>query len=163
MALRTVNDRWAGDNLDDLVAYFGADPGEYPAHQVIAARCDQCTGAVFVLETDESSTCVRRTCVSCDQTTHMLDSEEHWPTTEEEAEAQYFVECACGEDRSARQLTGPRVGGGPQALAHPRRSRDRIDHRRALPDDPVMQSRQQIGVLLKARGCCGMSPSTIWI
>lgn len=98
MALRKVNDGWAGDHLDDLVAYFGADPYEYVAHQVAAARCAHCTGQVFVLETDESSTCVRRTCVQCDQTAYMLDSEEHWPTTEEEAEANYIVECTCGSD-----------------------------------------------------------------
>lgn len=28
----------------------------------------------------------------------MLDGEEYWPTTDEEAEATYFVECTCGSD-----------------------------------------------------------------
>ncbi|MET7335059.1 hypothetical protein [Nonomuraea sp. NPDC005650] len=98
MALKEINERWAGDNLDDLVAYFGADPHEYPAHQVVAARCGHCTGQVFRLETDESSTCVRRTCISCDQTVYMLDGEEYWPTTEEDDEATYVVECTCGSD-----------------------------------------------------------------
>lgn len=28
----------------------------------------------------------------------MLDSEEHWPATDEEAEARCFVECTCGSD-----------------------------------------------------------------
>ncbi|WP_433183323.1 hypothetical protein [Actinoallomurus sp. CA-150999] len=98
MALRKVDDSWAGDDLDDLVAYFGADQHEYVAHQVVSAHCGHCTGQVFVLETGESSTCVRRTCVQCDQTAYMLDSEEYWPTTEEEAEVGYIVECTCGSD-----------------------------------------------------------------
>lgn len=98
MALRKAGDGWAGDDLDDLVAYFGADPHEYLADQVVRACCAHCAGQVFVLETDESATCVRRTCVACDRTVHMLDSEEYWPTTDEEAEARYFVECACGSD-----------------------------------------------------------------
>jgi hypothetical protein len=98
VALIKVNDSWTGDTLDDLVAYFGADPHEYNAHRVVAARCAHCTGQVFVLETDESSTYVRRTCIGCDQTVYMLDGEEYWPTTEEEAEAKYIVECPCGSD-----------------------------------------------------------------
>ncbi|MDX8031416.1 hypothetical protein SK803_14410 [Lentzea sp. BCCO 10_0856] len=99
MALRKVNDRWAGDDLADLIAYFGTDQDEYPVHRVVAARCGHCAGQVFVLETDESSTYVRRTCVSCGQTAYMLDSGEHWPTTDEDAEARYIVECTCGEDQ----------------------------------------------------------------
>ncbi|WHT18033.1 hypothetical protein N8J89_33710 [Crossiella sp. CA-258035] len=99
MTLRKVDEGWAGDDLDDLIAYFGADPDEVPAHQVVVARCARCAGRVFVLETDESSTCVRRTCVGCDSTVFMLDAAEYWPTTEEEAEARYFVECSCDEDR----------------------------------------------------------------
>ncbi|GAA3627775.1 hypothetical protein GCM10022419_136180 [Nonomuraea rosea] len=98
VVLKKINERWAGDALEDLVAYFGADPHEYLAHQVVAARCGHCTGQVFLLETDESSTCVRRTCTSCDQTVYMLDGEEYWPTTEEDDEATYFVECTCGSD-----------------------------------------------------------------
>jgi hypothetical protein len=99
VTLRKINGSWVGDDINDLVTHFGADPNEYVVHQVVAAHCTHCTGQVFVLETDESSTCVRRTCSQCDEATYMLDSEEHWPTTEEEAEASYFVECTCGSDQ----------------------------------------------------------------
>ncbi|MEU8358699.1 hypothetical protein AB0C27_22070 [Nonomuraea sp. NPDC048882] len=97
MTLRQINDEWAGDDIDDLIAYFAADPNGYAVHQVVVARCAHCAGQVFVLETDESSTCVRRTCANCDRTAFMLDAEEHWLT--EEPEVEYFVECTCGEDR----------------------------------------------------------------
>jgi hypothetical protein len=96
VALRKIGDNWSGDNSDDLVAYFSAEPHEYIAHQVVGAYCVHCVGLVFVLETGESSTCVRRTCVTCDKTVYMLDSEEYWPTTEDEAEECCIVECACG-------------------------------------------------------------------
>ncbi|MGW0521057.1 hypothetical protein [Crossiella sp. NPDC003009] len=99
MTLRKVDDGWTGDDLDDLIAYFGVDPDEFQAHQVVAARCARCAGRVFVLETAESSTCVRRTCVDCDSTVFMLDAAEYWPTADEEVEARYFVECSCDEDR----------------------------------------------------------------
>lgn len=99
MTLRQVNeDEWAGDDIADLVAYFEADPPEFPAHQVVVARCADCGGQVFVLETAESGTSVRRTCTGCDRTVYMLDAEEYWPTLDEEVEARYFVECGCDSD-----------------------------------------------------------------
>ncbi|GAA2778500.1 hypothetical protein [Crossiella cryophila] len=98
MTLREIDDSWVGDDLADLLAYFAADPPEFGPHRVVAARCADCAGQVFVLETDESGTCVRRTCAGCDRTVPMLDSAENWPTLDEEAEARYFVECTCGED-----------------------------------------------------------------
>jgi hypothetical protein len=44
---------------------------------------------------------VRRTCAGRDRTISMLDSEEYWPATDEEAEARYVVECTCGSDEFA--------------------------------------------------------------
>ena len=99
MALRTVDDRWAGDNLYDWSPTSARIRLSTQQTDAVAARCGHCAGQVFVLETDESSTWVRRTCVGCDQTVYMLDGEEYWPTTEEEAEANFFVECTCGSDQ----------------------------------------------------------------
>lgn len=98
MALRRVeDDEWAGDDVDDLVAYFGADPPEFAPDQIVVARC-VCGGQVFELETTDSSTLMRRRCFKCDQTTYMLDSADWWYPLDEEAKARYICECTCGED-----------------------------------------------------------------
>lgn len=97
MALKVIDGRWAGDSLDDLIAYFDAEPDEYPAQRVVAARCALCSGRVFMMETDDSSTCVRRTCTTCHQTVHMLDSQEYWASDEED-EPTCVIECECGSD-----------------------------------------------------------------
>jgi hypothetical protein len=95
VTLARDNKTWFGDGVDDLIAYFDAEPAEYETHQVVTARCTDCSGLVFGLEMDESATCVRRTCVQCKQTAYMLDSEDQWPAADEE-EASYVAECPCG-------------------------------------------------------------------
>lgn len=84
MVLRTVSGRRTGENADDLRAWVSQLKDCPPISQTIVTTCagdvhpadDPATW--FYVECDAREALARRRCLSCGQTKHAFDSEEHW-------------------------------------------------------------------------------------
>ncbi|MDN3354025.1 hypothetical protein [Actinomadura sp. DC4] len=94
MAIDTTGEWWSGETAGDIADYLEElAPGGYPVDEVVESRCAECSGTVFSLELDPSSTCARRTCGGCGSVAYMLDSEEYWMDGDDGPQT---IACSCG-------------------------------------------------------------------
>jgi len=93
MTIDESGEFWKGTEFTDVVAYLVAlEPGGYPVHRVIEARCD-CGGASFHIHVDRDDELAQTECVGCGAKTFVADSEDHWDASVVEAQS-----CPCGEE-----------------------------------------------------------------
>lgn len=91
MTIDDSGEFWKGSEFLDVVTYLRAlEPGGYPVHRVIEARCE-CGGGSFHIHMDRDDELAQTECASCGAKTFVADSESHWD--DEAVEPQI---CPCG-------------------------------------------------------------------
>lgn len=83
MVLRTVAGRRMGETSDDLESWLGQLEGCPPVTRTVLMRCaEEIHGAEpatwFYVEADAETAVARHRCMSCGESTDVLDSAEHW-------------------------------------------------------------------------------------
>lgn len=98
LAAMTIDDGgqyWTGTEFADVVTYLEElEPGGYPVHRVVEARC-ACGNGRFRLLLERENELARTECVSCGALTFVADSDAHWDEAEAEIES---LSCSCGGD-----------------------------------------------------------------
>lgn len=91
MTIDTSGEFWKGTEFSDVVTYLAElEPGGYPVHRVVEARC-ACGRHAFHVELNRDDELAATVCEGCGARTFVADSEQHWD--EEEVERQT---CPCG-------------------------------------------------------------------
>jgi hypothetical protein len=77
MTIDTSGKWWKGSEFADIEAYLRAlEPGGYPVHKVIQARCT-CGSTVFHLEVDQEEELAQTICAACKRAEFVADTEEY--------------------------------------------------------------------------------------
>lgn len=70
---------WKGEDFGDLTQYLNEyTAANYPAGRIERAVCGACGGTEFRLSLDDEVGCAQRSCVACDASAFLGDSEEYW-------------------------------------------------------------------------------------
>jgi hypothetical protein len=91
----TSGEWWKGDSSADIAEYLREyQAGGYPVDQVVDSQCTSCGGRSFRLTINAlSNDGAHRTCVKCESSAFIADSEDYW--NDEEVKR---VACPCGGD-----------------------------------------------------------------